>query len=317
MNNAAVHGPVPKRAGHSTTLPERFAAAVGLIGLLVVAQPALMPGQPPVVVQQSMESEGATAQGGSVGGGQTRAEGREILVGGYGGVAYTHPSTVTIKNGDQTDLSVSGFGWIGRPFKAPIYYGLRAVTWSTLSRFGGMLDFTHAKAIANSSDVATLKGKRDGKALPSKAKIGDTFRHLEFSHGHNMVTLNGLISLMPRSASIRPYAGAGAGIALPHTEVGFKGDKERTYEYHFAGFVGQALAGVEIPLGRVSIFLEYKFTYAPYHVPLSHEPYGWLLVTDLWRQVSAWWRGEKPPGGTLKTTLASHHGIGGLLVRVR
>src|SRR5262249_13431635 len=104
-------------------------------------------------------------------------------------------------------------------------------------------------------------------------------------------------------------------VSLPHTEIGFKNENQRTYEYQFAGFAGQFLVGVQIPLGRVSAFVEYKFTYAPYSVPLSHEPYGWLLVTDIWRQFRAWYNGEAPPGGVLSTTLATHHGISGLLVR--
>lgn len=239
----------------------------------------------------------------------------EWQAGGYGGVSYTHPSVVEFKNPGRTDLRVEGFGWIGRPFKSPIYYGLRTIAWQPSSPFGAMLDFTHAKAIANAEDTATFTGTRDGKPMPKQAKIGDTFRHLEFSHGHNIVTLNAMarLGMLQR---IRPYAGAGAGITLPHTEIGFKDDNARTYTYQWAGFAGQALAGIEIPLGRVSVFVEYKFTYAPYRVPLSHEPYGWLLVTDLWDQLRDWWTGRAPPGGWAATNLATHHGVGGVLVRV-
>lgn len=292
---------------------------VGVTGLLILGFPLVTPGAPPplAVAQETDDKADARLADGAAGARLTEALRREMLVGGYGGMSYTHPSTVSIQSHDKTDMTIKGFNWIGRPFKAPIYYGLRGMTWSPTSRLGGMIDFTHAKAIANKDDVATFTGKRNGKAVAAKGKIGETFRHLEFSHGHNMVTLNGLLSLMPRGAGLRPYVGAGAGLALPHTEVGFKGDNARTYEYQFAGFVGQALAGIEIPLGRVSVFFEYKFSYAPYEVPLSNEPRGWLLVTDLWRQLSAWWRGEAPPGGTLRTTLATHHGVGGFLVRVR
>jgi hypothetical protein len=64
------------------------------------------------------------------------------------------------------------------------------------------------------------------------------------------------------------------------------------------------------------VFFEYKLSYAPYEVPLSQEPRGFLLVTDVWRQFRAWMSGEEPPGGRLATNLATHHGIGGVLVRV-
>jgi hypothetical protein len=240
----------------------------------------------------------------------------EYRIGGYGGASYTHPSVVTIRNGAGTDMTVSGFDWIGRPFKAPIYYGARIQRLPTGAGLGTMLDFTHDKAIARDESVARFTGTRNGQPVAPSARIEDVFRHLEFSHGHNMLTLNGLWRMPRLGAGFRPYAGAGAGVSLPHTEVAFKGDNVRTYEYQFAGFVGQALAGIEIPLGRVSLFLEYKFTYAPYRVPLSHEPYGWLLVTDVWRQFRAWAAGEAPPGGWLDTTLAGHHGIGGMMIRV-
>ncbi len=146
-----------------------------------------------------------------------------------------------------------------------------------------------------------------GHAMPSHASV-ETMGSKAY----------GLMRLAPWWARIRPYAGIGAGVSLPHTEIGLAAQKGvRTYEYQFAGFVGQALAGVELQLGRSSVFVEYKFTYAPYDVPLSQEPHGWLLVTDLWRQFSAWWRGEAPPGGRLRTTLITHHGIAGVLVKNR
>jgi hypothetical protein len=243
-----------------------------------------------------------------------RAIRREHKFGAYGGVAYTHPSAVRIVNPDATDFTVTDFSWIGRPFKSPIYYGLRTQHWVPGALTGSMVDFTHAKAIAVADDIATFSGTHNGQPMPPKARLGDVFRHLEFSHGHNILTLNGLFR-MPSWLPVRPYFGLGGGASLPHTEVGLRAEGKRTYEYQFAGFAGQVLAGIEVPLGRVSVFLEYKFTYAPYSVPLSHEPYGWLFVTDVWRQFRAWMTGEKPPGGVLTTTLATHHGISGLLVR--
>lgn len=238
----------------------------------------------------------------------------EWAFGGYGGVAFTYPTTVTIKNGDTTDMTASGFDWIGRPFKAPVYYGARIQRWNS-GRTGGMLDFIHAKAIAEPGSQAQLTGFHSRKPLPSEAPIDDIFSKLEFSHGHNMLTLNGMLRLVPSWFKMRPYLGAGGGVSLPHSEVGFRADNVRTYEYQYAGFVGQGLAGLEIQLGRASLFFEYKFTYAPYNIPLSHEPRGDLLVTDLWRQFQAWRSGEPPPGGRLTTTLMTHHGVAGVLVK--
>lgn len=232
----------------------------------------------------------------------------------YSGVAHTHPATVTIKKGGS-EVTVKDFDWIGKPFVNPIYYGARVWRWNTAGPFGHMVDFTHAKAIAKPDSVATFTGSHNGKPLPSKAPVKDVFRKLEFSHGHNMLTYNGLVRLGTWLGWIKPYVGVGAGISLPHSEVGFAGDNARTYEYHFAGFNGQGLVGLELDFGRTSLFLEYKFTYAPYDIPLTHEPQGAILPIDLWRQFGFWWRDEEPPGGRLTVNLASHHSIAGVMVK--
>ncbi len=239
---------------------------------------------------------------------------REVLAGGYLGVTHTHPSVVTIKNPGRTDMSLGPIEWEGKPFKSPIYYGLRVAHWQDGARFGTLLDFTHAKAVSRFDEETSFTGTLEGKALPPRAKVGDVFRHLEFSHGHNMLTLNGLLRL--GSFRVQPYVGAGGGISLPHTEIGYRGENGRTYEYQYAGLAGQVLAGLEVQVGGARIFLEYKLSYAPYDVPLSGVVNGWILFTDLWRQISAWAKGEAPPGGRLTTPLVTHHAIGGAMVRV-
>lgn len=295
---------------------ERIAAAAGALGIAALtvmaidaAWDAAIPAAPAAEPAKSAASTSATP-----GAPTTPAAAREMLVGGYLGTTYTYPSTVTIKNPGRTDMTVSGFQWEAKPFKSPVYYGLRATQWPAESRLGTMLDFTHSKAIARFDDAATFTGTLEGKPLPPRAKVGDVFKHLEFSHGHNMLTLNGLTRL--GSFRLQPYVGAGAGVSLPHTEIGYRGEAGRTYEYQYAGFVGQAVAGLEVRVGNARVFIEYKLTYAPYDVPLSGVVDGWLLVTDLWRQIKAWASGAAPPGGRLTTPLLSHHGIGGAMVQV-
>lgn len=234
--------------------------------------------------------------------------------GAYSGSAYTYPATVKIAR-ESEELTASGFDWLGKPFVAPIYYGARIQRWGMLGRTGGMLDFIHAKAIAQPDSTATFTGTHNGTPLPASAPVRDVFNKLEFSHGHNILTLNGLLRAGSLFGFVRPYGGLGGGITLPHVEVGFKGDNWRTYEYKFAGFAGQALAGLEFDLGRTSLFVEYKFTYAPYDISLTEEPELDLLVTGLWRQFMAWWNGETPRGGRLTVNLASHHGVAGFLVK--
>ena len=155
---------------------------------------------------------------------KARAPG-DTVVGGYGGTTYTYPSTVTIRKPGAIDMTVKDFEWLGQPFKSPIYYGVRVQKWSQLPGFGSMVDFTHAKAIARANDLATFSGTRDGAPVAAKARIGDVFRHLEFSHGHNMLTYNGLFRWPSIGARLRPYVGIGAGITLPHTEIGFNDGK--------------------------------------------------------------------------------------------
>ncbi|MEO0673347.1 MAG: hypothetical protein AAFZ05_15135, partial [Pseudomonadota bacterium] len=235
-------------------------------------------------------------------------------LGGYSGLSYAYPSAVRFENGDVTDLTVEGFPWIGRPFKAPIYYGVRIQRWSG-GAAGGMLDFTHDKAIADYGSDARIRGRYNGEDVDVTAKVSEWFSKLEFSHGHNMLTLNGLWRLGMAWSRFRPYFGGGAGVSLPHTEIGFRDTNTRTYKYQFAGWVAQALAGVEIQVGRASVFFEWKFSYAPYDVPLSRDPKGFVLFTDVWTQLQKLWRGIEPAGGRARTQLSSHHVIAGALVK--
>ncbi|MEO0730872.1 MAG: hypothetical protein AAFY64_10865, partial [Pseudomonadota bacterium] len=59
---------------------------------------------------------------------------------------------------------------------------------------------------------------------------------------------------------------------------------------------------------------EYKFTYAPYDVPLTQRSSEDFLVQDVFYQLRDWWSGEAPPGGRLQTVLATHHAVGGVVV---
>jgi lipid A oxidase len=308
-------------AGRRTWRPsaaglDRIAAVTGMAALAAIAidwtreTPVIgaVPGNP--IERASDKAPASSAASGR----STAGRRGEVLAGGYLGVTHTHPSVVTVKNPGRTDMSLGPIEWEGKPFKSPIYYGLRVSHWGEGARVGTLLDFTHAKAIARFDEETSFKGTLEGKPLPPRAKVGDVFKHLEFSHGHNMLTLNGLLRL--GSFRLQPYVGAGGGISLPHTEIGYRGEPGRTYEYQYAGLVGQVLAGLEVQVGGARIFVEYKFSYAPYDVPLSGVVNGWILFTDLWRQTSAWARGEAPPGGRLTTPLLSHHAIGGAMVRV-
>ena len=257
------------------------------------------------------ETRGSGKETGSV----STPPAKEVLVATYAGAPYTYPSDVTVTKPGTHDFTAKDVHWAGEPFKSPIYYGVRIARWFEGGRTGTMLDFTHSKAIAEREREAEFHGTLNGKPAPARPKISDVFSKLEASHGHNMLTLNGLIRLPNLGLRLSPYAGIGAGVALPHSEVQLAGEDARTYEYQYAGPVVQALVGVELRLTRVSYFLEYKFTIARYEMPLSNQE-GYILWTDLWRQLRHWLDGEAPPGGTLQTRFSSHQVIGGMGVRI-
>lgn len=279
-------------------------ALAGLLALGLWAGVLMADADPPAGAGRNVRDDG---------GGALAATAPEWLIGPYFGVPYTHPSDMRFRKDDATDLTVHGINWDGKPFKSPIYYGFRGVRWR--GGHGAMVDFTHSKTISQPGQTVRFSGTRNGQPAPGPATIGDTFKHLEFSHGHNTLTLNGLLRLGRLAPRLQPYVGGGFGVALPHTEIQFKDEVKRTYEYQYAGPAGQAVAGIEIRLPRVSLFVEYKFTLARMSAPLTgNDSRGWGYGDIPWQFVR-WLRGEKPEQGVATTTLASHQVISGFGVR--
>lgn len=244
---------------------------------------------------------------------QVRYRGYESLTAAYGGSPYTYASDVTIKH-NGTSLTAHAVDWEGRPFDHPIYYGARHARWPSASSIGGMIDFTHSKVYSPPEQRTKFSGVRDGMPVPSQSTIADQFHKLEFTHGHNMLTLNGLVRLPSATDFVSPYLGIGMGVSLPHTEVQLKGDSLRTYEYQYAGPAMQALIGIEIRMPRLTYFFEYKLTFASYRAPLHNRDGTWLF-SDLWHQMQRWISGREPAGGWVTTRLLSHQVIGGIGIR--
>lgn len=240
--------------------------------------------------------------------------GRETTFGAYLGAPYHYPSDYKLQQAGRHDATIKKVEWYTKPFENPLYYGARIQRWFANGRTGTMIDFTHSKAYAPLTEDAKFEGTIDRKPVPETAKIGDFFKRLEFTHGHNMLTLNGLVRVAGFSARLLPYAGLGAGISLPHSEMHLASDPARTYEYQYTGPTAQALVGLEFRTRTGSVFLEYKFTIADYRAPVTHRD-GSLLPIDLWNQFSRWWSGAEPPGGWGETRLTSHQAIVGFLVR--
>jgi hypothetical protein len=208
---------------------------------------------------------------------------------------------------------------------------------------GMMIDFMHSKAIARLGkgahgrklkngiveDVETT-GTLKGAPAPSPLHLTDLFDRMEFTHGHNVLYLSGLVRLTPLTAKIRPYFGVGFGAAVPHVETWFAEEppEKRTHEYQYAGPAVQLLAGLELRIGRGSYYIEYKFVWSAIEAALTGgkswslkdlksdwlprwfvEPFSGLteMPGDLWRQFTRWRTGATPPEGTLKTSLTSHN----------
>jgi len=269
------------------------------------------------IMEQSALSNDDAASGSATSGAAATLPTKETMIGAYTGAPYHYPSTVHIgKDGGPTDLTIDPVEWYGDPFHNPIYYGARVARWFGSGKAGTMVDFIHSKAMAELDKEASFSGTVNGEALPPRARIRDVVAKMEFSHGHNMLLFTGLMRLPSLGARISPYVGAGAGVLLPHAEVTLKSDSTpRTYEYNYAGPAGQALAGIEIRLSRMSFFVEYKYTYGAYDAPLSQLNGSWLFL-DLWRQFKRWTNGEEPPGGHVTTDIVSHQVVGGLAVRI-
>jgi len=218
-------------------------------------------------------------------------EGEHVLSA-YSGVSYTAPSDVHVERPDDTSFTIRNVRWDGQAFKNPIYYGVRIATWFKNLPLGLMLDFTHAKAISRPGDEVTLRGRNAGKPVAGRSTLAKVFRKLEFSHGHNILLLNGLARLPSGSARLRPYLGLGAGLAVPHLEIQETGAADRTYTYQVVGPAFQALVGIELRLANTSVFIEYKLSYSPYRPKLTDAR-----------------------GGTMRTDLLTSHFLGGFSLR--
>jgi lipid A oxidase len=253
---------------------------------------------------------------------------RETMAAFYVGNPLYYRSNLHYVRNDGTNLVLKGMGWDGDPLYFPIDGGVRWVRWAGQSGF--MIDFFHDKAIARLGygahgrklrypvvEQVPAEGTLRGKPAPSRIPLSDLFERFEFTHGHNMLFFTGLMRLSSPVPSMIPYGGLGGGVAIPHTEVRFKGEgrETRTSEYQLAGPAAQLVAGLEFRVGRMSYFVEYKFSYSWIWGAMTagQSWKNWNLFGDLWRQFNRWRSGEKPKFGHFYTTLGAHQlnfGIG-------
>jgi len=215
--------------------------------------------------------------------GEARAE---FFLSGYLGVSSTQDSDVELVRPGGTNLTFSDVSWDDDSFASPMYYGVRAGYWFKNSPNWGMaIDFTHAKMYAELDSTVGVSGTRSGTPVSGQQRLRETFEVLEFSDGHNLLTLNGMYRWMGLGASdqdflnrLQPYVLAGLGIAYPHVEVTIEGD--RTFEFQNTGLAAQAGGGLDVDINRwMSVFAEYRLSYAEIDAELVG---GGTLKTEPW-----------------------------------
>ncbi|SEK77526.1 lipid A oxidase [Roseovarius nanhaiticus] len=172
--------------------------------------------------------------------------------------------TQTASDSDASGFLPNGAGvfdrnvsWDGKSFDAPIYYGGRAMWW-TSGDLGFGIEGTHTKAYASAGDKAAIGVDR-----------------LEFTDGHNIITAN-VMKRYPGAfggSKFTPYGGAGIGVAIPHVDILTSGATNRTYDYEVTGLALRGIAGMKYELTEDwALFGEYQITWSDNDVTIDGDP---------------------------------------------
>lgn len=176
----------------------------------------------------------------------------------YGGLQSSPHSRITGKHSTSGAQYSELVGWEGKSLDAPIYYGIRTTFWRS-DKLSYGAEFTHTKAYA-----------------PNKALQSAGFDRLEFTDGHNIITLN--INKRWELGEFNTYSLVGLGIAIPHVDALPSGGLH-TFEYQYSGPAVRGAIGLSRKLNvKLSIFTEYQFTASDNKVSLRN---GGSLNTKL------------------------------------
>lgn len=203
----------------------------------------------------------------------------EFQIGGYGGWSGSFDSDIHLSQPGGTNLTLNDVPWESEPFGPPPYWGARGTYWfNSAPNWGLMVDYNHAKVIADQGAVVSASGTRDGVKLGPKDRVGNTFQVMEFTNGINEIFFGGQYRWMHERWT--PYVGVGVGFAFPHVEVRRKGPNEPyTYDYQVTGVAVEGLVGLEYHLTqRFSLFGDYKLSYSDNDASLKD---GGSLQTDI------------------------------------
>lgn len=215
----------------------------------------------------------------------------EYFISIYGGSMITHDSDVHYSDGAGTDIGLNGVQWRARPFEESPYGGYRLGYWfDHAPNWGISAELIHGKMYAENDNVSVSE-MRNGSPVTGTQPFGDTFSHLNLSHGHNMYLLNVQYRWLLADQEggscwrrLQPYARVGAGVAHPHVELA--STSQNLAEYIFAGPAAQGFLGMNFDVAKhVSLFAEYKLTYADIDADLSG---GGKLETEALSHHSSW-----------------------------
>ena len=116
----------------------------------------------------------------------------EMQIGVYGGWSESFDSDIHLSQPGGTNLTLNDVPWDGDSFEPPPYWGLRGTYWlNSAPSWGLMLDYNHAKVIADQGAVVSVTGTRDGVKRGPKDRVGDTFQVMEFTDGLNEIFFGG------------------------------------------------------------------------------------------------------------------------------
>ncbi len=201
----------------------------------------------------------------------------EFQIGAYGGWSHSFDSDISINQPGGTNLTLQDVPWDSASFKSPPYWGVRGTYWlESAPNWGLMLDYHHAKVIAEQGATVAVTGTRDGLPVEPREKVGNSFEIMEFTDGLNQIFLGAQYRWI--GARWTPYVGLGVGVAVPHVEFQ-REDGLKTFEYQVTGVAVEGLVGIEYKIGpRLAAFADCKLSYSNNDADLDG---GGTLETDI------------------------------------
>jgi hypothetical protein len=135
------------------------------------------------------------------------------------------------RDSGRTDLWLHNVGFRGRSLDSPFYYGLRV---SRPARIAGHsveseLEFVHAKAYANETEVVEVSGQWDGQSVLGRKPFRQYIQSFSLSHGLNFLFGNLFCPVLERGG-FRAGLRLGVGISIPHVESQVEGRWVQRYQ---------------------------------------------------------------------------------------